>query len=154
MVVHGVAGYATGCRCNQCFSAQRQREAQIAATEKARWSSITQQAQRAKAEQAQRRRQRQQHQQTIKAPSPSATEHSRLIYQHALANKDYRWLLDAERRKFNSIRTLTSRLLRNHGNPPESTELLWRQAEQMRALAKEHYNELADHLKNLADAKP
>ncbi|MEU9808971.1 hypothetical protein [Mycobacterium sp. NPDC050853] len=40
MAVHGVAGYAAGCRCQECVSAQRARERQIAAAERTRWGSV------------------------------------------------------------------------------------------------------------------
>lgn len=38
MAVHGVAGYAGGCRCPECVSAQRARERAIAEAERRRWA--------------------------------------------------------------------------------------------------------------------
>lgn len=40
MAVHGVAGYAAGCRCEVCVPAQQARERAIADAERARWASV------------------------------------------------------------------------------------------------------------------
>ncbi|SLF33971.1 Uncharacterised protein [Mycobacteroides abscessus subsp. massiliense] len=73
-MVHGVAGYAAGCRCESCFSAQRAREAQIGAAERSRWSPVVQRAERKRLE---RVRVRRRYQETIERERVSAAESAR-----------------------------------------------------------------------------
>lgn len=93
---------------------------------------------------------RQQHQQTTERQHITATEAARQVYQQAVARGDYRWLLEAERRTLNSVRTRTSHLIRRISDTPhDCTEMLWRQTQQMRALAEHHHRQLTDHLDSL-----
>ncbi|MGL5445036.1 MAG: hypothetical protein ACRDDJ_21535 [[Mycobacterium] stephanolepidis] len=98
------ARYVAGCRCDQCFTAQRAREAQIATEEKHRWSPTTQRAHQAR---MQRAPLREQHQQSSTRGHITATEQARQRYQQAIARKDYCWVLDVEQRTLNSVRTHT-----------------------------------------------
>ncbi len=178
MAVHGVAGYMSGCRCEQCFAAQRHRERQLAVASEARWAAIVRQIdltenrsaaakpprrQDARADEQQRmaevaelklRRQRRsserqqrkitRKQETARQRAQAAREmHER--YERAVDECDFRWLLAAERRAVNSLRSRISRLI-DADTRQNCYELLWRQARQTRELAEVHYIELNDRI--------
>ncbi|MGV0586819.1 hypothetical protein ABQE45_24065 [Mycobacteroides chelonae] len=80
MVVHGVAGYVAGCRCQDCVSVQRERERQIAEAERRRWAGSGWQVSPAAAERREaqsmarleRERRRQEREQTLAARKEQA----------------------------------------------------------------------------------
>lgn len=171
MTVHGVAGYMSGCRCEQCFSAQRLRERQLAVASEARWASVLsriEQASRLEVEarkQSSRIRQRQRateaaeeefrgrqrsskrqqtfvrKQDTVRRRAQAAQE-AQERYERAVVERDFRWLLAAERRAASSLRTRINRLVGRQ----DCYELLWRQAKQTRELIELHYRELNDRI--------
>lgn len=174
MTVHGVAGYMSGCRCEQCFTAQRQRERQLAAASDARWAAVVRQADLAEsrmgmkqspglrgpqADERQRivelaelelRRQQQSLRRQRKTTRKQETARQRTQavremqerYAQAVAERDFQWLLAAERRAMSSLRTRISRLVSADGRR-DCYELLWRQALQARELTEVHYHELS-----------
>lgn len=155
MAIHGVAGYMAGCRCEQCFSAQREREQQIAAASTARWSLAERRTDRAAsgqsvsgAELAQEQSQRQRRM-TAERQRMLVVEQVRRRYEQAVTDGDFRWLLAAERRALNSVRARISRLIGRSSRPQEYRELLWRQAQQMRELTERHHRELLAHMNAL-----
>lgn len=177
MTVHGVAGYMSGCRCEQCFAAQRQRERQLAAASRVRWAAVVRQTEHAEtgravaksaelrgshADERQRmveiaelelRRQRRssERRQKIERRREAERRRARVAqemqerYERAVVERDFRWLLTAERRAVNSLRTRISHLVRTAGRQ-DCYELLWRQAQQARELSEVHYRELCDRI--------
>lgn len=173
MTVHGVAGYVSGCRCEQCFAAQRLRERQLALASEVRWAAVLRQIEQGEAqsvvakrpewrgsraddyqrmvEVAQLELRRQQRsverqrkdagkQETARQRARAAQEMQER-YERALDEGDFQWLLLAERRAVNSLRTRINRLV-SGDNRQGCAELLWRQAQQTRELAEVHYREL------------
>ncbi|MEU9805407.1 hypothetical protein [Mycobacterium sp. NPDC050853] len=168
MAVHGVAGYAAGCRCAECTSAQRAREAAIAKTERQRWAASDRDVTRAEA-QRQARLEREQartaHQEQARTDhmlqrlhkQQEVIERQRLEaaqevqrqrdYEQALAGGDYAWLLADQRRATQHVRNQIN-LARRHAEPGALDELQWRQAQQIHQLIEQHHAELIRHSQN------
>ncbi|SHU84298.1 Uncharacterised protein [Mycobacteroides abscessus subsp. bolletii] len=178
MAVHGVAGYMSGCRCEQCFAAQRHRERQLAVASEARWAAIVRQIDLTEARPAvtksptwrdaqideqqrmtevaelelrRQRRSLERQQRKIARKQETARQRAQAAremqerYERAVVERDFRWLLAAERRAVNSLRTRISRLV-DADTRKDYYELLWRQAQQTRELAEVHYRELNDRI--------
>ncbi|WP_078291670.1 hypothetical protein [Mycobacterium sp. D16R24] len=79
------------------------------------------------------------------------TEHHRQ-YQAAVANSDYRWLLEDQRQITKVLRTHMANLLRRI-RQNISDELLWQQANETHQLAEKHYNELTSRTQKLTGAE-
>lgn len=177
MAVHGIAGYMSGCRCQQCFTAQRQRERQLAVASETRWAAVVRRIelvetrqqvagpstwrnsrvdeQQSTAEVAELEHRRQQRflkqQQKIARRREAARQRAQAAremqerYERAVVERDFRWLLAAERRALSSLRTRISRLVRAN-DWQDRYELLWQQAQQARELAEFHYHQLDDQI--------
>lgn len=183
MAVHGVAGYMSGCRCEQCFAAQRLRERQLALASGVRWAAVLRQIEQEESQQVVAKRpewrdsgsddrqrmvevaelelRRQQRsvkrQRKITEKQETARQRARAAqemqerYERAVVEGDFQWLLLAERRALNSLRTRINRLV-SGDNRQDCVELLWRQAQQTRELAEVHYREISSHISAGADS--
>lgn len=131
MAVHGVSGYASGCRCAKCFQDQRDHEKKLAAAAAARWAAPTQRVQRAH---------------DVRTRKARAAERYRQLYEQALRSGDYEWLLKEEKRALAAVRVRTARLTRQRSGSDKYWGLLVQQAQQRRKMAEQHHKELTDCL--------
>ncbi|MEU9809233.1 hypothetical protein [Mycobacterium sp. NPDC050853] len=174
MAVHGVAGYAAGCRCEECAEAQQAREKAIADAERARWASVRPRAeigatQRQRLERAEnaalarvghqwrkqakaagrRDRERQRQQQAAASERRQAKAEAEYARQRreAIATSDYRWLLDDQRLATKHVRNRIA-VVQRQAQPGTLDELLLHQAQQIHQLIEQHHAELVRHSQN------
>lgn len=183
MAVHGVAGYAAGCRCEGCATAQREREKVIAQAERLRWASHRvqesaqvrrQREERAQAallarqqsvkdaaearQQARReesaRRQRQRQEATLAAERRKAEDEAERHRQYQAAVSNSDYRWLLEDQR-QTTKALRTHManLLRHARQGISDELLLQQAQETHQLAEKHYTELADRTQKLTGAE-
>ncbi|WP_134144687.1 hypothetical protein [Mycobacteroides salmoniphilum] len=100
-------------------------------------------------EAARRRQQREEATRAVERRKAEREAEYHRQYQAAVANSDYRWLLEDQRQTTKVLRNHMANLLR-HTRQNISDELLWQQANETHQLAEKHYTELTaragDHL--------
>lgn len=144
VLLHGVAGYQSGCRCPECSTKQFAREAAIAEAETKRWEAFW--AQRRSADAAVRDGRSEPGRETEKrrARAPSARRSGNAVrrVEPEVSVTDHKtWLLSQLRQAGAQLQGRSAKL-RQWAASAGYTDLLWQQAHERFALAERQLAEL------------